>query len=537
MPTLFKTYSLFFILIINHTCFWAQDTIFLKPKNTKIAPLVTKDSLQLPSEKKSKKNLTKITTSADTIYTENRETNPLLNTKVTTDFSSPLIDHPTLADLDNKWRKELFSSSLYDSIYSSVTSQDYKKIVEINLPTDTLKARLEKLNAKTPFNIEYNPSLENVIKTYLKNRHQSMERLMSLSDYYFPLFEEVLDRHNLPLEIKYLAIIESALKPRAKSRVGATGLWQFMFSTGKLYGLDVSSYVDERMDPIKATEASAKYLAKLYDIFNDWDLALASYNSGPGNVSKAIRRSGGYKNYWNIRPFLPRETAGYLPAFLATLYIFEYADAHNFKPQRPKYTYFETDTVQVKQMITLDQVSKTMDIELDALQFLNPSYKLDVIPFIENENYSLRLPAEKIGPFVTHEKSIYTKAKEELDKREKPLPKLFEVNSKIRYRIRNGDYLGKIAEKFGVGVSQIRRWNGMRNNNIRVGKYLTIYPRKITSYSNKPKSVSGSYIVKSGDSLWSIANKYSNISVDNLKKWNNISSNQLKPGMRLKLKK
>jgi len=229
-----------------------------------------------------------------------------------------LLDNALAAEFDRKWRSELYNTSLYDTIYKSVSELEYESVYYPELPTDTLKKRLAELNAKTPFNIEYNPSLENVIKGYLKRRRQSLEKLMALSSYYFPMFEKELDRFDIPLEIKYLAIVESALKPRARSRVGATGLWQFMFGTGKEMGLDVTSYVDERSDPIKSTEAACKYLAKLYKIFGDWDLALAAYNSGPGNVSKAIRRSGGYRNYWNIRQNLPRETAGYLPAFLAT---------------------------------------------------------------------------------------------------------------------------------------------------------------------------------------------------------------------------
>ncbi len=466
----------------------------------------------------------------------------LSNIKVATNFEKGIKDHPTLAALDKRWKQELFNSSLYDTIYETIINQDYSNTqLVVDLPTDTLKKRLNKLNARTPFNVAYNPSLESVIKNYLKNRHQSMERLMALSDYYFPLFEEVLDKYDLPLEIKYLAIVESALKPRAKSRVGATGLWQFMFGTGKEYDLNVSSYVDERMDPIKSTEASAKYLEKLYKIFGDWDLALASYNSGPGNVTKAIRRSGGYTNYWNIRPFLPRETAGYLPAFLATMYIFEFADLHDFKPKRPEFAYFETDTVRVKQQIGLDQVAEVMDVEMEVLQFLNPSYKLDIIPHISSKNYTLRLPLDKVGAFVTHENAIYAKAKEDFDKREKPMPQLFEVNNKIRYRIRSGDYLGLIARKFGVRVSQIKRWNGLRNNNIRVGKHLIIYPRKVTTYASVKKkavkSTSNVYVVKSGDSLWSISQKFTDVSVANLKRWNSISGNKLKPGMRLKLKK
>ena len=445
------------------------------------------------------------------------------------------------AEFDKKWMQELFSSGLYDTIYKSVSELKYDEIYYPELPTDTLKKRLAELDAKTPFNIEYNASLESVIKSYLKNRRRHLERLMALSEYYFPMFEKELDNYDIPLEIKYLAIVESALKPRAKSRVGATGLWQFMFATGKEFGLDVSSYVDERSDPIMATEAAAKYLARLYRIFGDWDLALAAYNSGPGNVSKAIRRSGGYENYWNIRPHLPRETAGYLPAFLATMYIFEYAEEHGFQPQKPEITYIETDTIKVKQMITLDQVSEITSIPMEMLQFLNPSYKLDIIPFIKDEDYVLRLPRKYVGPFVANEASIYAFAKAEFDKREKPLPQFFDTNSRVRYRVKSGDYLGKIARIYGVRVSQIKQWNGLRSNNLRVGQRLTIYPRKPVSQAPS-KSTSSSkkvtiqdpnaktYKVKNGDSLWTIAQKFPGVSVDNIKNWNNISSSKLKIG-------
>lgn len=259
-----------------------------------------------------------------------------------------LEDLPKAMKIDSLWRAELTNSDLFDKMQESIMDQDYEDVVYDELPTDTLKARLERLNARTPFNIEYNPILESVIKSYLKRNKHSMERLMALSTYYFPLFEQELDKYDIPLEIKYLAIVESALNPRAKSRVGATGLWQFMFTTGKMHGLDVSSYVDERMDPVRSTQAAAEYMASLYKVFGDWDLVLASYNSGPGNVSKAIRRSGGATDYWQLRRYLPRETAGYVPAFLATLYLFEYADEHKFQPGNPEVVYFETDTIQVK---------------------------------------------------------------------------------------------------------------------------------------------------------------------------------------------
>ncbi len=457
-------------------------------------------------------------------------------------------DHPKMSQLDSIWKQELYNSSLFDTIYKSVTELKYEPVEYVDLPTDTLKARLAELNARTPFNVEYNPSLESVIKRYLKNRHKHLERLMALSEFYFPLFEQELDNQNIPLEIKYLAIVESALKPRAKSRVGATGLWQFMFGTGKMFGLEVSSYVDERMDPIMSTKAACKYLSNLYKVFGDWDLALASYNSGPGNVTKAIRRSGGYTNYWNIRHNLPRETAGYLPAFLATMYIFEYADKHGFKPRKPEFAYFETDTIRVKQMITLDQVSEYINIDIEELQFLNPSYKLDIIPYIKDEDYVLRLPLDKIGPFVTNEDQIYTLAKAEFDKREKPLPKYFEANDRIRYRVRSGDYLGKIARRYGVRVSQIKKWNGLRSNNLRIGQRLTIYPRrpvvskprKTTTKKTLTKVAANSsevYTVKTGDTLWSISQKFKGVSVENLKNWNDISGSGIKPGMTLKLSK
>jgi len=204
---------------------------------------------------------------------------------------------------------------------------------------------------------------------------------MGLSKFYFPMFEATLDKYDVPLEMKYLALVESALNPRAKSRAGATGLWQFMYSTGKMYDLDVSSYVDERMDPVASTEAAAQYLKRLYLMFNDWDLALAAYNSGPGNVSKAIRRSGGETNYWKLRRYLPRETAGYVPSFQAMLYMYEYAEEHGFEPQRPKATYYGTDTIRVKKKITLDQIAEVTQTEKEFIEFLNPSYKLGIVPF------------------------------------------------------------------------------------------------------------------------------------------------------------
>lgn len=443
---------------------------------------------------------------------------------------------------DSLWLNELYKSDLFDDVYNGISNQQYDPVEYVELPTEVLKQRLKELDARTPFNVEYTTALESVIKQYLKNRRGSLERLMGLSEYYFPLFEQELDKHNLPLELKYLAVVESALNPRAQSRVGATGLWQFMYPTGKMFGLNVSSYVDERSDPIMATEAACKYLKSLNNSFNDWDLALAAYNSGPGNVSKAIRRSGGKTNYWNLRSFLPRETAGYVPAFLATMYIFEYAEEHGFKKQASRIPYVATDTIRVKQQITLDQVAKLTNLDKEELEFLNPSYKLGIIPVVKDENYMLRLPLTVVGTFVNNEEAIYAFAQEEQEEAEKPLPELIEQQDKIRYRVKSGDFLGKIADRYGVTINQVKTWNGMRSNVLKAGQNLIIYPKKTSQdiAVNSPSATTPSektYTVRNGDSLWSISQKFPGVSVQNIQKWNDISGNNLKPGTKLKIHK
>ncbi len=447
-------------------------------------------------------------------------------------------DEDRMAEIDSLWLQELYSSSLFDSIYRSVTDIQYETIDYPELSTETLKQRLKTLDAKTPFNVEYNPSLESVIKRFLKSRQKSLTRLMEVSQFYFPMFEEKLDKYDIPLEMKYLAIVESALNPRARSRVGATGLWQFMFATGKQFGLEVNSYVDERSDPERATEAACQYLSSLYRTFGDWDLALAAYNSGPGNVSKAMRRSGGHKNYWNIRQHLPRETAGYVPIFLATMYVFEFAEEHGYKPRHFDKPYFVSDTVRVKELITFDQVAEKLEMKLEALEFYNPQYKLNIVPKIEGKNYGLRLPKDKLGIFVNNEDQIYALAKAENESREKPLPRLFAIDSKVRYRVKSGDYLGKIAQKYGVTVSQLKRWNGLRSNNLRIGQRLTVFPRKlpknaVSATTTQIPPNAKTYTVRSGDSLWSIAQKFPGVTVSNLRSWNNMNGDRLKPGMKL----
>ena len=393
-----------------------------------------------------------------------------------------LNDNPNVKKYDEKWLKELSNSDLFfqmsEDVAATPTDVDYSE-----LPTEVLKERLRKLNEKTPFNVEYNPILEQVIKSFLKNRRSSLERLMSLSDYYFPMFEQEMSNQKIPLEMKYLAIIESALNPKARSRVGATGLWQFMYATGKSYGLEVNNYVDERSDPIRSTKAAAKYLNELYKIFGDWDLALAAYNSGPGNVTKAIRRSNGKTNYWNLRPYLPRETAGYVPAFLATLYIFEYAKEHGFKPQKRANHLFQTDTIRVKEAIPFKDIAEITGMDVQDIQFFNPSYQLDVVPYVEGRNYAVRLPISEIGKFVSNEQAIYNYLNEQKAQREQILPEVAKgeqyaggkSTKKTIYTVKKGDNLGKIASRHGVSINNLKRWNRMKSNKVHVGQRLTIY--------------------------------------------------------------
>jgi len=468
-------------------------------------------------------------------------------------FNPDLFTDQDIALIDSLLLSSKVSSPLLGEANKYII--DDTEIIKVDnsvLTTDLLKERLALIDQTTPFNIAYNPALEKVINSYLKRRRKYYPELMARAAYYFPLFEKHLDQFDVPLEMKYLAIVESALKPKVKSRVGATGLWQFMYQTGRQYDLNVNSYVDERQDPIKSTIAACKFLNRLYTIFGDWDLALAAYNSGPGNVTKAIRRSGGYRNYWNIRPFLPRETAGYVPAFYATMYLFMYAEEHGLVGNEPVIYQFETDTVQVKRTVSFDQITETTGIDTELIRFLNPSYKLDIIPYVKGKNYVLTLPKKYTQAFLSNENALYALADADDAKREKPLARYFEMDNRIRYKVRKGDYLGRIASKFGVRVSDIKRWNSLKSTAIREGQRLTIYPKRlrITKQDNVSTSAVKStknpstklkvvyYEVRKGDSLWTIAKKYNNVSVAQIKKWNNIwRDNSLKPGTKIKIYK
>jgi len=377
-------------------------------------------------------------------------------------------------EYDSLWLEELVKArELF-----SLRAPNVEGPVDKELNTEVIKQRLFALNQKTPFELVYSPILEREIASYLRGEATLIRKMIDLSAFYFPLFEEELDKANLPLELKYLAIVESALDPKAESYVGAKGLWQFMYPTAKMFGLEINNYVDERMSPVKSTKAAAAYLKQLYGIFNNWDLALAAYNSGPGNVSKAIRRSGGHTNYWNIRPYLPKETADYVPRFYAIMYLFEHAAAHNLGVSSAKRTYFETDTIHIKETVTFEQLSKRLPLSEEQLSILNPEYKLKLVRYEQNKERPLRLPKAAMGLFLNAEADLYAEAKETLENTEQPLPELINAPERVRYSVRPGDALSIIARRYGVQVSQIKTWNNLKGNTIRIGQRLTVYPKR-----------------------------------------------------------
>ena len=370
----------------------------------------------------------------------------------------------------------LLNCSSYQAQQSPLSFSKIKP-ERVIIDKDSIRLRVEDINSKTPFQIDYTPLLEETIINYLENRQATYLELYSKSDYFFPIFENALQKYNVPLELKYIPVIESALNPRAKSRVGATGLWQFMFNTAKDLDLKVNSYVDERMDPIKSSEAAAKYLSELYARFNDWNLAIAAYNYGPGNIRRAIKASG-YSNFWNLRGYLPKETANYVPSFIATLYLFEFAHKHEIKMKSKEMKLALTDSIPIKKMVSFSHIADKIGLPLDTLNFLNPSYIHSIIPNVKNKQYYLTLPQAYTDAFIEKEPEIYNMADLDYNSREKPLPQLYELNSRTVYRVVNGDFLGKIARNYGVRVSDIKKWNKLKDDKLRIGKRLIIFPKK-----------------------------------------------------------
>ena len=424
---------------------------------------------------------------------------------------------------------------------------------ESNVPDEVYIERLKKMNSY--IQIPYNDIVRNYIVMYSEKMQRTMPRMLGLCRYYMPIFEEIFDKHGLPIELTAMAIIESSMNPRAESRVGAKGMWQFMYNTAKGYGLHIDSFVDERMDPVKSCEAAAKYLADAYKMFGDWNLAIASYNCGAGNVLKAIKRAGGSRKFWDIWPYLPSETRMYTPAFIGALYTLEYYKEHGLKPDLMAMP-TGVDTLEIKKQLHLKQVSEVTGAPLDVLKNLNPQYRHEIIPGHER-TYILRIPYQYTMTFIELEDSIYRhKANVYFDP--VAIKKIKEGGDgvKVIYTVKSGDYLGSIAKKHNVSVAKIKQWNNLKSDNIRIGQKLVIYRNGSAPASTEKKSSSTSstsssssttkssvvnakghttYTVKSGDSFYSIAKGYPGVSAENIMDYNGLTSSNLKPGMTIKI--
>ena len=377
------------------------------------------------------------------------------------------------------WRERQTLAS-YHTFFNDYIALDSPATESETLPDSVYVRRLQAL--VSPVRLSYNPIVKNYISRYVDARYGTISRILSLSRYYFPLIEEELIKAELPVELRALPIIESALSPTATSPMGAVGLWQFMPATGKSYGLEINSFVDERRDPVLATRAACRYLRDLYNIYKDWTLAIAAYNCGPGNVNKAIARTGGGRTFWDVYEHLPRETRGYVPAFIGASYAYAYHRQHGISCENPPIP-LATDTVQVNRLLHLEQVSSTLDIPIETLRALNPQYKMDIVP-ATLKSYTLVLPQHYLSQYVAREQEIFSKdstyLKEYIDPANIEKKKIADATpAYIVYTVKQGDTLGAIARRYRTTTAQIMKWNNLKNaNKLRLGQKLRIQTRR-----------------------------------------------------------
>ena len=447
----------------------------------------------------------------------------------TISFKHQEVD-PKLDKIDSLWALEQMSTQQIVTDTNKLNLWSYHADSIPIFSDSVIKTRLSKLNVQTPFELVYNEAVKKQINIYANNYRNHVSKMLGKANYYFPLFESKLEEFDLPLEFKYLAIVESALKPHARSKSAATGLWQFMYATGKIYDLKITSYIDERCDPLKSTIAACEYFTFLYKMFNDWELVLAAYNGGPGYVSRAMRKTGA-KDYWSVRPYLRNETQNYVPKFIAVNYIMNYAGEHNIYPTPYKFTMAQTDTVTIVQTLKFEVLSETLGVEVDIIKELNPIYKRNLIPVNKNKKARVRLPYKKASDFINLSDSIYAYS-------ESLQEKYVAVEAPIIHRVKNGEYLGKIANQYHTTIGRIKNWNNLSSNDLRIGQKLVIYvnpdyspkPLESTKRNSKGESI---YTVKPGDTLWDIARKYIGVSVAQIEQRNNITYRDLKPGLTL----
>ena len=449
-------------------------------------------------------------------------------------------------------------------------SQAYAEFDEI--PDSVFVKRLQNMHTVVP--MTYNAEVRDFIRVYVRIMSRRLDAMLSLSEYYFPMFEETLDRYGVPQELKYLTIVESALNPQATSRAGAAGLWQFIYSSGKLFDLEITSLVDERRDPFKSTDAAARLLKRLYGIYGDWQMAMAAYNCGSGGVNKAIARSGGKRTFWEIYPYLPRETRGYVPKYIAAAYIMNYYHEHGLTAGHYELP-LHIDTIHLHQDVHLGVVSSITGIPIEQLHQLNPQYRTDVIP-ASSRSYALSLPANKASHFIHNEDSIYKASRDTIVKRGTISPSSATV---VYHKVRKGETFNSIASHYGVSVANLKRWNGKsRKSTLKVGSRLKIYlptPKTKVAQSvpdgkdmvdpsvpDRGKNIQGNngnqpaadsvanskqpkvdsqqpaavfHTVKSGESLGVISRKYG-VSIESIKKLNKLKSTTIHPGQRLRVK-
>ncbi|MBT3612037.1 MAG: LysM peptidoglycan-binding domain-containing protein [Flavobacteriales bacterium] len=380
--------------------------------------------------------------------------------------------------------------------------------------------RLQQLDKNTPMDLVYNDKVQVFIDSYLGRNKALISRMKGLTPYYFPMFERELDQYNLPLEFKYLAIVESALNPKARSRSGASGLWQFMYLTGKQYGLEVTSYMDERQDPLKATKSACEYFISLYDTFGDWNLVLAAYNGGPGYLQRKIA-SVGSSNFWELYPHLRKETRNYVPTFIAVNYAMQYANEHDITIKNSKINFNDIDTFILKKEVELKVLKELLCINEQTINYLNPAYKKSIFP----KGAILTFPSNAVHDFKLNETANYAFI-DAVENKE-----ILINEERIVYKVDKGDYLGRIAKAHNVHVYEIKEWNKLKSTKLDIGDKLIIYVNKEKLLKTE-KKISGNneYIIQKGDTLWDIAQKYNGLSVGKIKALNNMENDNLKPG-------
>ena len=385
-------------------------------------------------------------------------------------LSMPLLDSMLIS-----WSQR-HSEITSEKLLNPFISIDTVDLPASEIPDSVYIARLEAIGSAIP--MSYNDVVRQYIISYTTRNKSVMSRVIGRSLYYFPIFEAELDAHNLPLELRMLPVIESSLVPKARSKVGASGLWQFMYGTSKGYNLEVNSFIDQRFDPLLSTKAACKFLRHLYNMYGDWNLALAAYNCGPGNVNKALRKADGKGGFWDIYPYLPKETRGYVPAFIAATYAYHYYNEHNIVPTEPPMP-LATDTIHIRRIMHLEQITSTIGTPIDVLRALNPQFKQDIIPAVRGREYDIVLPVTEIGKFLDNEAAIMGKdtiyLAEYMSPRKNGEMPTFVIDSKI-HKVKEGENLSIIARKYGVTVKQICKWNNIKDpSKIRIGQKLEIF--------------------------------------------------------------